>query len=127
MDEVADNVAATKHTLGPLKFRMPRFLHQGDKVRHHDSDDDDDRPAARSKTIERVRSALGRDKINDMPYLSWTPTLGRNSQFHNLTLEQREELVGGIEYRSLRTLARVTLCATFGGSTFRPRVLAAVY
>lgn len=39
-----------------------------------------------------------------MPYLSWTPTVGRNSAFVDLTEEQREEL-GGIEYRSLKLLA----------------------
>ena len=39
-----------------------------------------------------------------MPYLSWTPTIGRNSAFVDLTEEQREEL-GGIEYRALKTLA----------------------
>ena len=38
-----------------------------------------------------------------MPYLSWTPTVGRNSAFADLTEEQREEL-GGIEYRALKLL-----------------------
>lgn len=41
-----------------------------------------------------------------MPYLSYTPTVGRNSQFVDLTEEQRDEL-GGIEYRSLKLLAKV--------------------
>jgi len=41
-----------------------------------------------------------------MPYLSYTPTVGRNSAFVNLTDEQRNEL-GGIEYRSLRLLALI--------------------
>ncbi|KAK2743057.1 low affinity potassium transporter [Myotisia sp. PD_48] len=40
------------------------------------------------------------------PYLSYTPTIGRNSQFLNLTDAQREEL-GGIEYRSLRILGKI--------------------
>ena len=43
------------------------------------------------------------------PYLSWQPTIGRNSAFIDLTEEQREEL-GGIEYRSLKTLALVLVC-----------------
>ena len=46
-----------------------------------------------------------------IPYLSWQPTVGRNSTFIDLTEEQREEL-GGIEYRSLKTLA-VILVAYF--------------
>jgi hypothetical protein len=44
-----------------------------------------------------------------MPYLSWTPTVGRNSAFVDLTEEQREEL-GGIEYRSLKLLAIILVC-----------------
>ena len=36
-------------------------------------------------------------------YLSYAPTVGRNSAFVNLTQEQKEEL-GGIEYRALRLL-----------------------
>lgn len=43
-----------------------------------------------------------------MPYLSYAATVGRNSTFVDLTEEQREEL-GGIEYRSLKTLAFVLL------------------
>lgn len=116
-DGVADEASAIGRTLGSVKFRKPRLFQPGDKIHHTDTHDSNrDRPT-RSKTLERVRSALGRDKINDMPYLSWTPTLGRNSQFHNLTLEQREEL-GGIEYRSLRTLARVLVCYFWGFHIF---------
>lgn len=48
-----------------------------------------------------------------MPYLSYQATLGRNSAFVDLTEEQREEL-GGIEYRSLKTLA-VILVSYFVG------------
>ena len=44
--------------------------------------------------------------IDPTPYLSYQPTIGRNSFFVNLTEEQREEL-GGIEYRALKTLALV--------------------
>lgn len=47
------------------------------------------------------------------PYLSWQPTLGRNSTFVDLTEEQREEL-GGIEYRALKTLAIVLVCYFLG-------------
>jgi len=42
----------------------------------------------------------------NMPYLSYTPTLGRNSQFVDLSDDERDEL-GGIEYRSLKLLAKV--------------------
>ncbi|KAK2759414.1 low affinity potassium transporter [Arachnomyces sp. PD_36] len=54
-----------------------------------------------------------------MPYLSYTPTLGRNSQFLDLTEEQREEL-GGIEYRSLKLLSKITTGVYFFFHIFGP-------
>ena len=116
-DSVADEASAVGRSLGSVKFHKPRIFQSGDKFHHTDTHDSKQNRPTRSKTLERVRSALGRDKINDMPYLSWTPTMGRNSQFHNLTLEQREEL-GGIEYRSLRTLAQVLVCYFWGFHIF---------
>jgi hypothetical protein len=47
-----------------------------------------------------------REERDPMPYLSWQPTIGRNSAFFDLNEKQREEL-GGIEYRALKTLALV--------------------
>lgn len=44
------------------------------------------------------------EEEDPMPYLSWAPTIGRNSNFVDLTEDQREEL-GGIEYRALKLLA----------------------
>ncbi|KAJ5992130.1 hypothetical protein N7451_007854, partial [Penicillium sp. IBT 35674x] len=54
----------------------------------------------RSLTHERER--------NTQPYLSWNATVARNSNFVDLTEEQRDEL-GGIEYRALKTLAVVLI------------------
>lgn len=45
-------------------------------------------------------------QLNGMPLLSNQATTGRNSQFHNLTAEDREAL-GGIEYTSLRLLLKI--------------------
>lgn len=42
------------------------------------------------------------------PYLSYAPTIGRNSAFVDLSDEQRDEL-GGVEYRSLKVLAKVLI------------------
>lgn len=53
----------------------------------------------RSRSVSRARSA-------DLPYLSREVTVGRNSQFRNLTAEDRERL-GGIEYRALKLLLKV--------------------
>ena len=54
-------------------------------------------------TLKRSNSSRTMDQV---PYLSYQPTIGRNSLFVNLTEEQREEL-GGIEYRALKTLALI--------------------
>lgn len=43
-----------------------------------------------------------------MPYLSYQPTIGRNSKFVDLDDEQRDEL-GGIEYRSLKLLLKILM------------------
>jgi potassium uptake Trk family protein len=66
-----------------------------------------DRKSTFARTFNTLTTMATKDKIEDpMPYLSWQPTLGRNSAFVNLTAEQREEL-GGIEYRALKTLLKV--------------------
>lgn len=72
--------------------------------------------------LSRVKSRQGtfgsfRRSDNDtpkdpMPYLSWEPTIGRNSMFVDLTEQQREEL-GGIEYRALKTLALILVTYFF--------------
>jgi hypothetical protein len=68
-------------------------------------------PSRRSATFAGIKRTLTGVSDNNevMPYLSWTPTVGRNSAFVDLTEEQREEL-GGIEYRALKTLAVTLVC-----------------
>jgi hypothetical protein len=61
------------------------------------------RPRSTTRTLRSFLSSESHDR-EPMPYLSWQPTIGRNSVFIDLTEEQREEL-GGIEYRALKTLA----------------------
>src|SRR5262249_46472877 len=61
------------------------------------------RQRARSTTLGSLLTSRSLER-DPMPYLSWTPTIGRNSAFVDLSEEQREEL-GGIEYRALKTLA----------------------
>jgi potassium uptake Trk family protein len=51
-----------------------------------------------------IRSLTQERDISTQPYLSWNATVARNSNFVDLTEEQRDEL-GGIEYRALKTLA----------------------
>jgi potassium uptake Trk family protein len=104
----AEDSQAAGGTSEHMRFRKHRIFNQSTQDRENTGGDDDPSrlQRARSKTVETLRSALSRDKTDDMPYLSYTPTIGRNSNFLGLTMEQREEL-GGIEYRSLRTLAYV--------------------
>ena len=49
----------------------------------------------------------------DMPNISSQATQGRNSQFFDLTAEDREKL-GGIEYRSLKLLLKIVTAYFFG-------------
>ncbi|KAF7543466.1 hypothetical protein G7Z17_g10708 [Cylindrodendrum hubeiense] len=51
--------------------------------------------------------------VGDFPQLSREVTVGRNSLFHNMTSEDREEL-GGIEYRTLKLLLKIVLSYFFG-------------
>ncbi|KAM0723592.1 hypothetical protein Q7P37_000579 [Cladosporium fusiforme] len=67
-----------------------------------------DRKSTIARTFNSLTTVRTRGMEDPMPYLSWQPTLGRNSAFVNLTEEQREEL-GGIEYRALKTLAKVLI------------------
>lgn len=60
----------------------------------------------RSSTFRTLRRSNTARTMEAAPYLSWQPTIGRNSFFFDLTEEQREEL-GGIEYRALKTLALI--------------------
>lgn len=64
------------------------------------------RQRGRVPTFSSFRSRGHDEDFGPMPYLSYEPTIGRNSAFVNLSEEQREEL-GGIEYRALKTLAKV--------------------
>lgn len=104
-EEISDDLTAFKNVFTPFKIRKPRVINGEDDNLHHESDAPLSR--ARRQTFGNIRRVLSRDTVGDAPYLSWQPTLGRNSQFiGELSDEQKEEL-GGIEYRSLKTLALV--------------------
>ncbi|KAI8625275.1 cation transport protein-domain-containing protein [Xylariaceae sp. FL1651] len=110
-EEAVEDVEAAAHVVGALKFRRPRKsreqLHRPNSA-----------SSSRANPLRRIKSVLTQSKDDDLtPYLSWQPTLGRNSQFVDLTEAQREEL-GGIEYRSLKTLALVLTIYFWGYSIF---------
>ena len=56
----------------------------------------------------QLRSQVPLSEHLDQPHLSSQATLGRNSQFLNLTPQDREKL-GGIEYRSLKLLLNIVV------------------
>lgn len=69
------------------------------------------RQRRRSRTFTGLLPSRSREVSQDrdlMPYLSYAATIGRNSTFIDLNEAQREEL-GGIEYRSLKTLAIILI------------------
>ncbi|KAL1866828.1 hypothetical protein VTK73DRAFT_4477 [Phialemonium thermophilum] len=113
LDHVASDAEAAANALGFLRLRKPRLFNKGDKKIHHEENDLHITHTRRRSTLENLRTVFTRDKDLGTPYLSWEPTLGRNSQFHDLTEEQRDEL-GGIEYRSLKTLATILVCYFWG-------------
>ncbi|KAL2866617.1 putative potassium uptake transporter [Aspergillus lucknowensis] len=61
----------------------------------------------------QIRPAASLSKDSNLPGLSSQATLGRNSQFLNLTEKDRERL-GGVEYRSLRLLLKIVIGYFFG-------------
>ncbi|KAJ4854607.1 cation transport protein domain-containing protein [Trichoderma breve] len=69
-------------------------------------------PRRRNSTISSI-SQQCRVQTKDMLALSHHATLGRNSEFYNLTKEDREKL-GGIEYRSLKLLLKIVFSYFFG-------------
>ncbi|KAH7079712.1 cation transport protein-domain-containing protein [Paraphoma chrysanthemicola] len=71
------------------------------------------RSRSKSRTLGSFLTRTKEEDADPMPYLSWTPTIGRNSNFVDLTEEQREEL-GGIEYRALKMLAMILVLYFFG-------------
>lgn len=75
-------------------------------------------PGTLGRTFSTLTTVRSRERPGDpMPYLSWQATTGRNSAFLGLTEEQREEL-GGIEYRALKTLAKVLILYFLGFHIF---------
>jgi hypothetical protein len=114
-EHVADDAVAAKHTLGALRLRKPRLFKSSTEKMHDDHENHLKHSRSRATTFQTIRSALSSSKDDPMPYLSWEPTVGRNSAFVDLSESQREEL-GGIEYRSLKSLALILTLYFFGFS-----------
>lgn len=98
------------HQRGPNRATtFPRV--QTDKASTVDASGYEDPSRGRSRSRRGSQTFLRSNTLRTnepAPYLSYQPTVGRNSFFVNLTEEEREEL-GGIEYRALKTLAIILL------------------
>lgn len=115
-DHVTEDAVAAKHTIGgALRLRRPHVFNQ--KSNDKDQNSDLHRTRSRVPTLHSLKTILTSHKDEGMPYLSWEATVGRNSAFVDLSEEQREEL-GGIEYRSLKSLALILVCYWVGFSIF---------
>lgn len=113
-EEIAEVDEVTSHANGGPRNRKPRK--EGEKLSHTDTTASS--VLHRVNPLNRIKSVLTQGKDEDpMPYLSWQPTMGRNSAFLGLTEEQRDEL-GGIEYRSLKALALVLTIYFWGYTIF---------
>ncbi|KAL4805065.1 cation transport protein-domain-containing protein [Aspergillus unguis] len=95
--------ARTRNSTFPRMDTRPTF--------RETKDEDDPSPLGRNRrpTLTGIFRSLTQERERPtLPYLSWDATVGRNSNFVDLTEEQRDEL-GGIEYRALKTLAVVLI------------------
>lgn len=73
---------------------------------------------SRTGTDEYLRTGTdeedgGLRQVVSASYLSWVPTIGRNSTFIHMTDEQKEEL-GGVEYRAVKLLIKILVAFYIG-------------
>lgn len=121
-EKVSESAHAAAGALDLLGFLRPRHESVPDDGAGTTETDatgqDAGGPKKRTMSFATIKRHFTRDKepMDPMPYISFQPTVGRNSAFVDLTEAQREEL-GGIEYRSLKSLAMV-LIAYFWFFTF---------
>lgn len=112
-EKLAESARAAAGAMDLLGFLRPRQERSpGHGTGTTETNDTDSTPAMkkRSMSFATIKQHFTRDKepMDPMPYISFQPTVGRNSAFVDLTEAQREEL-GGIEYRSLKSLALVLI------------------
>ncbi|CAD6452603.1 f2c3a7ca-9e18-4261-9248-8549f93af24e [Sclerotinia trifoliorum] len=117
-ERAVDDVKAAGSTIkGVMRFRNNRTIERNEATETQGNGAVITKLKSRAPTFQSIKTALTGEKEDPTPYLSWAPTIGRNSAFVDLTEQQREEL-GGIEYRSLKSLALILSCYFIGFSIF---------
>lgn len=125
-DHIVSTYTAASGEPGPsLRRRQPRRISTGDGFQMTAARSMD-RVAGVASSLLMMGSETTRPRrqsttsvsqqqpaLNDRPFLSRQATIGRNSEFHNLTSHDRE-LLGGIEYRSLKLLLKIVTAYFFG-------------
>lgn len=92
--------ANTDTSVKPWKHLTRRISNYG--ARRKSTDDDEE--SLFTNVSRTLSNSLGRTRT--VNYLSWQPTVGRNSNFVHLTEEQKAEL-GGVEYRANKLLIKI--------------------
>lgn len=118
IEHAVDGVKAAGSTIkGVMRFRHNKTTDANEAADSPGNGAAMSRLRSRAPTFQSIKTALTGEKQDPTPYLSWAPTIGRNSAFVDLTEQQRDEL-GGIEYRSLKSLALILSCYFIGFSIF---------
>lgn len=118
VEHAVDDVKAAGSTIkGVMRFRHNKTIDANEAADSPGNGAAMSRLRSRAPTFQSIKTALTGETQDPTPYLSWAPTIGRNSAFVDLTEQQRDEL-GGIEYRSLKSLALILSCYFIGFSIF---------
>ncbi|PYH97492.1 potassium ion transporter [Aspergillus ellipticus CBS 707.79] len=110
----APHITINEPDMIPSRTRNSTFPRLDTRPTFRETKDETDpsplvRTTTRRPTFNSIFRSLTQERDRPtQPYLSWNATVGRNSNFVDLTEEQRDEL-GGIEYRALKTLAVVLI------------------
>ncbi|KAL6450054.1 TRK2 Low-affinity potassium transport protein [Candida maltosa Xu316] len=99
-DNTGDGSTETKRTSASKKQRRPRRRSSGLSSRNNSIGNASIEPVDTDDSYRHLSRTMSGN------YLSWTPTVGRNSTFMRMTEEQKEEL-GGIEYRAVKLLIKI--------------------
>ncbi|TKA29438.1 hypothetical protein B0A50_03450 [Salinomyces thailandicus] len=109
-DEDEEHTTPFRQTWSKAKSRL---AHRRNTSRGPSNDPAMGKAQSTARSVSSFTTAKTSRAEADMPYLGWQATIGRNSQFLNLTDDEREKL-GGIEYRALVTLRNILLWYFFG-------------